>query len=66
MVFLVYSRSLRYADLTTVTFGWVVLLELGVMVWERSRGVVFGTDKLVALAALVALQAYLMLSPGVA
>ncbi|MEZ5255426.1 MAG: hypothetical protein R2705_00600 [Ilumatobacteraceae bacterium] len=28
--------------------------------------VVFGTDKLVALAALVALQAYLMLSPSVA
>ena len=36
-LFLVYVRSLSYAELATVTFGWVVMLQVGVVVIDQVR-----------------------------
>ena len=35
MLFLVYGSSLAYAEMATVTFGWIVLLQVGVVVLQR-------------------------------
>ena len=60
LLFVVYGKSLDYAQLTTVTLGWLVLLQLGVMVLDRVRG--DGTlswDRIAAMLTVLALQAYL-------
>ena len=64
LLFLVYGASLSYAELSVVTFGWVVFLQVGIIVYERVRfGVELPADKLAAMALIVALQAYLILRP---
>ena len=37
LLFVVYAASLQYASLTTVTFGWVVMLQVGVVLVDRFR-----------------------------
>ena len=63
LLFVVYGKSLDYAALTTVTLGWLVLLQLGVMVLDRVRGVgTLSWHRVAAMAAVLALQAYLTLT----
>jgi hypothetical protein len=65
LLFLVYGSSLAYAELTTVTFGWIVMLQLGVVVLQRLQdGRPIGTDRVLAMTAMLALQAYLVLAPS--
>jgi hypothetical protein len=65
LLFWVYGRSLAYAELATVTFGWVVLLQIGVVLLDRfMRGVPIPIDKLIAMVAIVLLQGYLLLAPS--
>jgi hypothetical protein len=65
LLFWVYGSSLRYADLATVTFGWVVLLQVGLLLIARFRdGVPMGTGRYAAILAILALQAYLILAPA--
>ncbi|HET7474781.1 MAG TPA: hypothetical protein VFJ97_02010 [Dermatophilaceae bacterium] len=67
VMFLVYAKSLSYAELVPVTFGWVVLLQAGLLVMavvERPGSVPPG--HWAAAAGMVGLEAYLLLSPTVA
>jgi hypothetical protein len=60
VLFIVYANGLRYAELTIVTVCWVVLLQIGVVVIDLRHGVTLPPPKLVAIAAIVALQTYLI------
>lgn len=64
LIFWVYGSSLAYAELATVTFGWIVLLQLGLLAIQRIRGgVPIGGGRLTAVVLILALQAYLVLAP---
>lgn len=60
-LFALFAVASRYAEMSTVTLGWIVMLQVGLMVTERVRySVDHGADRWVAVAAMVALQGYLM------
>ena len=61
-LFVVYGKSLDYVELSTVTIGWVVLLQVGVMVLDRLDGVVISTPRLGAMGLILILQGYLTVS----
>ena len=64
-LFAVYAVSLRLAELSTVTFGWIVTLQVGLLLLERVRyEVVLPSGKWAAIVAILALQAYLILAPN--
>jgi uncharacterized membrane protein YdcZ (DUF606 family) len=63
-LFATYARALRYAELSTVTFGWIVCLQIGVLLVERFRhGVQLSPGKWFAIAGILLLQAYLLFAP---
>jgi hypothetical protein len=65
LLFWVYACSLQYADLTPVTFGWIVLLQVGVILLDRFRyGTRLPDGVWVAIAVILAAQAYLLLAPS--
>ncbi len=65
LLFYVYASSLQYAELALVTLGWVVALQVGVLLLDHFRyGNALGADKWVAVAVILAAQAYLLLAPG--
>jgi hypothetical protein len=64
-LFTVYAIILKVADLSTVTLGWMVCLQVGLLVVERVRyGVTLPAGKWVAIAAVLVLQMYLVLAPN--
>ena len=64
LLFVAYGSSLAYADLATVTFGWIVMLQVGVLVLQRFQdGTTVGIDRVVAMAMMLALQAYVVIAP---
>jgi hypothetical protein len=67
LLFVVYAGGLSFATLTTVTLGWVVVLQVGVVVIDHvSRGSLPPPDRVVVVLALLALQTYLLVtSPSV-
>jgi hypothetical protein len=65
LLFAVYAASLKVAELSTVTFGWIVLLQVGIIVIDTRRyGVALPPGKWVAVAVMLLLQAYLLLTPN--
>ena len=65
VLFWVYASSLQYAELALVTMGWIVMLQVGLVVIDRVRyGVELPPDKWVAIVVLLAAQAYLLLAPA--
>jgi hypothetical protein len=65
VLFWVFASSLQVAELAPVTFGWVVILQVGVVLLDRFRyGVTLPTSKWVAVAVLLLAQAYLLLGPA--
>ena len=67
VLFWVYGSSLRYADLVPVTFGWIVALQVGLMLVDSFRsahGIAAG--RWVAALAIIVLEGYLLFSaePG--
>ncbi len=62
LLFVVYGKSLDYVELSTVTIGWVVLLQVGVMVIDRLHGAVISAPRLGAMGLILILQAYLTVS----
>lgn len=65
VLFWVYASSLRYAELALVTMGWVVMLQVGLVLIDRWRyGVELPTGKWVAIAVVLVAQAYLVLAPS--
>jgi hypothetical protein len=65
VLFAVYALSLHVAELSTVTFGWIVSLQVGLLLFERLRyAVVLPQGTWVAIAGILLLQAYLVLAPN--
>jgi hypothetical protein len=64
VLFAVYATSLKTADLSVVTMGWVVLLQVGLLLVDRYRfQVEISWDRWLAIGAVLGLQAYLILDP---
>lgn len=64
-LFWVYASSLQYAELAPVTFGWIVILQVGLVLLDRLHyGVGIPAGKWVAMVVIVAAQAYLILGPS--
>lgn len=61
----VYASSLRYAELSLVTMGWIVILQVGLLLIDRWRyGVELPPGKWVAIAVVLLAQGYLLLGPS--
>ena len=61
----VYASSLQYAELAVVTLGWVVVLQVGLVLVDRFRyAVELPPGKWVAIGVVLAAQAYLLLAPS--
>jgi hypothetical protein len=66
LLFYVYASSLRYAELATVTMGWIVLLQVALLVVDHLRyDVTLPPARWVAVGLILVLQAYLVLAPSV-
>jgi len=62
LLFWVYASSLQYAELAPVTFGWVVLLQVGVLLLDHFRyQAAIPAGAWVAVVVIVAAQTYLIL-----
>jgi multidrug transporter EmrE-like cation transporter len=64
VLFTVYATSLKTAELSMVTLGWVVLLQVGLLLADRFRfQVEYSWDKWLAIGVILMLQANLILDP---
>lgn len=64
LLFALFVVAIGYAEMSTVTIGWIVVMQLGLMVAESVRyGVTHSTDRWVAMGAIVALLGYLLAAP---
>lgn len=64
VLFWVYASSLQYAELAVVTLGWVVVLQVGLLLLDHVRyGVRLPPGSWVAVGVVLAAQAYLLLAP---
>lgn len=59
LLFVVYGKSLDYAELSTVTVGWVALLQVGVVLMDRAGGVHIPPYKLGVIGLILVLQGVL-------
>jgi len=67
LLFWVYASSLQYAELAPVTLGWIVVLQVGVVLLDRYRyGAQLPTGAWLAITVMIAAQAYLLLAPAAA
>jgi hypothetical protein len=65
VLFLVYAASLRVADLVVVTFGWIVILQAGVVLLAVVRyGTHYSLDVWGVLILLLGAQTYLIVRTG--
>ena len=63
LLFWVYGKSLAYAELATVTFGWIVMIQVGVLLLDRFHaGTSIPPDRIAVMLAIVVLQGYLVLA----
>lgn len=61
----VYASSLKYAELSIVTMGWIVMLQVGLLLIDRWRyGVELPTGKWIAIGVVLVAQGYLLLAPS--
>jgi hypothetical protein len=64
VLFVVYATSLKTAELSVVTMGWVVLLQVGLVLIDRFRyEVSISPEKWAAIVVILVLQTYLILDP---
>lgn len=64
-VFAVYAASLHWAELGTVTLGWIVGVQIGVLIMDKvANGVVVPPGKWVAMTAIFLLMAYMIFAPN--
>ena len=64
-LFWFYASSLQYAELAVVTMGWIVLLQVGIVIVDRVHfGTMLSADKIGALIIILVAQGYLVLAPG--
>jgi hypothetical protein len=54
--------GLRYAEMSILTIGWIVTLQAAIIAVDRARyGTALSTKGWLAMAAILALQAYLLI-----
>ncbi|MFI5954211.1 hypothetical protein [Cryptosporangium sp. NPDC051539] len=64
-LFAVYSASLQWAELGTVTLGWIVFVQVGVLAMDKmAHGTVIPTTKWLAMGVIFVLMAYMLLAPN--
>lgn len=62
VLFWVYASALQYTELALVTLGWIVVLQVGLLLIDRLRyGVHLAPGQWVAVTVILLAQAYLML-----
>ena len=65
LLFWVYASSLQYAELAVVTMGWIVLLQVGIVIVDRVHfGTMLSADKIGALIIILVAQGYRGLAPS--
>lgn len=65
VLFWVYASSLQYAELAVVTMGWIVLLQVGIVIVDRVHfDNALPADKIAAIVIILAAQGYLVLAPS--
>ena len=65
VLFWTYGSALQYAELSIVTMGWIVMLQVGLVVLDRVRYQVhLSAGQWVAVVAILLLQGYLVLAPS--
>jgi hypothetical protein len=65
-LFVALVCGLRYAEMSMLSLGWIVVLQTGLIVLDRSRyGFHLSIGGWVAVAAILVLQGYLLLGGGV-
>ena len=65
LLFWVYASALQYAELALVTMGWIVVLQVGLLLIDRFYfGVHLAPGKWVAAVVILAAQGYLLLGPS--
>ena len=65
VLFWVYASSLQYAELAVVTMGWIVLLQVGIVLVDRLHfGAALPAGKMAAIVVILAAQGYLLLAPS--
>ncbi len=65
LLFAFYAGSLKTAELSIVTIGWVVFLQVGLLLYERIRfGAELAPGKWAVIVVILLLQAYLVLAPN--
>ncbi len=63
MLFVLFVVAIGYTEMSTVTIGWIVVMQLGLMVTETVRyGVSHSTDRWVVMGLIVCLLGYLVAS----
>jgi hypothetical protein len=64
VLYVVYAQILRTAELSIVTIGWVVFLQVGLVLVDRLHyGVHFSTPQWLAIGLILVLQGYLVVGP---
>lgn len=65
LLFWVYASALQYAELALVTMGWIVVLQVGLLLIDRFHfGVQLAPGKWVAAVVILVAQGYLLLGPS--
>ena len=61
MLFMLFVVAIRYTEMSTVTLGWIVTMQAGLMITEHIRyGVHHSADRWVVVGVMVLLQGYLL------
>ena len=65
VLFWVYASALQYAELALVTMGWIVVLQVALLLIDRFQyGVQLAPGKWVAVTVILLAQGYLLLGPA--
>jgi hypothetical protein len=65
ILYFVYAHILKIAELSTVTIGWIVFLQVGLLVLDVVHyGVRMPWHKWTAIGLIIALQIYLIVVPN--
>jgi hypothetical protein len=65
VLFWTYGSALQYAELSIVTMGWIVMLQVGLLVLDRVKyDVTISSGQVLAVGAILLLQGYLVLAPS--
>jgi hypothetical protein len=64
-LFVALVCGLRYAEMSMLSLGWIVVLQTGLILLDRSRyGFQLSTGGWLAVAAILVLQGYLLIGGG--